>query len=62
MTYLRTKFHVSRFSVSMLTVTERKAEENLSAIDIFVILHFTKNNYLNKVAYYLYALLICIPV
>lgn len=42
MTYLRTKFHVSRSSGSILTIMERKTEENVSAINIFVILHSTK--------------------
>jgi hypothetical protein len=42
MTYLRTKFHVSISGGSILTITERKGEENLRAIDVLVTLHFTK--------------------
>jgi hypothetical protein len=42
MTYLRTKFHVPRSIGSILTTTERKAEESLRAVDVFVILHSTK--------------------
>jgi hypothetical protein len=32
MTYLRTSFHLSRSGGSILTITERKAKENLSQL------------------------------
>ena len=52
MTYLRTNFYLSRSSGSILTITERKAEENLSQLTYLLFYILRKENDLNKVAYY----------